>query len=135
MKTLEWKGNMPYLFSHTLISWIYHGGDGILCGTPKIFFGKVTNERTNAWVFFEKIMFDFHKQYEKKVCFATSLVTQFLSCIDHLQLTVFIHCEWYRTSYKSCKSCNSLYIQCNSLQLITTLLQQFLFNYYHPLWL
>jgi hypothetical protein len=51
---------------------------------------------------------------EKKWCFATSLVTQILSCIKHLQLSVFIWCEYYRTS---CKSCNSPYIQCNSLQL------------------
>jgi hypothetical protein len=64
--------------------------------------------------------------------------TQVLSCIGHMQLTIFIHCECYRISYKSCKNCNLPYIQCNSLQLnsITTLLQQFFFNYYAtPLWL
>jgi len=53
--------------------------------------------------------------YEKKGCFAIGLVIQFLSCIRHLQLIVFIHCECYWTS---CKSCNSMYIQCNSLQFI-----------------
>ncbi len=57
--------------------------------------------------------------YEKKKrCFATSLTTQFLSCIGHLQLTIncILHYECYWTSCKSCKSYNSLYIQCNSLQ-------------------
>jgi len=34
-----------------------------------------------------------------------------------LQLNVFIRYECYWTSYKNCKSCNSSYIQCNSLQL------------------
>jgi hypothetical protein len=51
--------------------------------------------------------------YEKKRCFATSLTAQFLNYIKHLQLTIFICYECYRTS---CKSCNSLYIWCNSLQ-------------------
>jgi hypothetical protein len=58
--------------------------------------------------------------YEKKGCFATRLETQILSCIEHLQLTVFICCECYWTScksYKSYKSFNLLYIRCNSLQL------------------
>jgi hypothetical protein len=53
----------------------------------------------------------------KKRCFAIKLVTQFLSYIKHLQLTVFMHCACYQTSCKSCKSRNSLYIWCNSLQL------------------
>ncbi len=61
--------------------------------------------------------------YEKKGCLAIGLTTQFLSCIKHLQLIVFICCKCYQISCKSCKSCNSLYIQCNSLQLITTQLQ------------
>jgi hypothetical protein len=64
----------------------------------------------------KNIMFDFHKHYEKKRCFATSLATQFLNCIGHLQLTIFICYDCYQTSYKSCKSCNSPYIWCNSLQ-------------------
>ncbi len=55
--------------------------------------------------------------YEKNGCFATGLVTQFLNCIGHLQLIVFICCECYRKSYKTCKNCNSPYIRCNSLQL------------------
>ncbi len=55
--------------------------------------------------------------YEKKMCFATSLATQFLNCIGHLQLTIFICYECYWTSCKNCNSCNSLYIRCNSLQL------------------
>ncbi len=38
-----------------------------------------------------------------------------------LQLTMFIHCECYRTSCKSCKSYNLPYIWCNS---ITTLSQK-----------
>jgi hypothetical protein len=53
----------------------------------------------------------------KKGCFAIGLTTKFLSYIGHLQLTVFICCECYQTSYKSCKNYNSLYIWCNSLQL------------------
>ncbi len=53
----------------------------------------------------------------KKRCFAISLATQFLNCIEHLQLTIFICYECYRTSCKNYKSCNSLYIWCNSLQL------------------
>jgi hypothetical protein len=68
----------------------------------------------------------------KKGCFATSLATQFLSCIGHLHLTVFICCECYQTSCKSCKSCNSLYIRCNSLQFnynfVTTIPFQVLCN-------
>jgi len=67
--------------------------------------------------------------YEKKGCFAIGLATQFSSCIRHLQLTVFIHYECYRIS---CKSCNSLYIRCNSLQLnyniVATTPFQLLFN-------
>jgi len=60
--------------------------------------------------------------YEKKRCFAIGLAIQFLSCIKHLQLTIFIRCEYYQRSY------NTLYIQCNSLQfnynfIITTLFQ------------
>ncbi len=51
--------------------------------------------------------------YEKKGCFVIGLATQFLSYIGHLELTLFIRCECYGTS---CKSCNSLYIRCNSLQ-------------------
>jgi hypothetical protein len=30
---------------------------------------------------------------KKKRCFTTSLATQFLGCIKHLQLIVFIGCE------------------------------------------
>ncbi len=56
----------------------------------------------------------------KKRCFAIGLATQFLSCNDHLQLIVFLHFECYWTSRMSCKSCNSSYIWCNSMQLITT---------------
>jgi hypothetical protein len=52
---------------------------------------------------------------EKKCCFATGLAIQFLNCIGHLQLTVFICYKCYRTG---CKSCNSSY-----MQLITTQLQ------------
>jgi hypothetical protein len=71
----------------------------------------------------------------KKNCFAIGFAIQFLSCIRQLQLTIFIHCECYRTSYNSCKSCNSSYIQCNSLQLChnnsfsTTM--QFPYDYNH----
>jgi hypothetical protein len=54
---------------------------------------------------------------KKKRCFATSLATQFLNYIGHLQLAIFICYECYRTSCKSRKSCNSPYIWCNSLQL------------------
>jgi hypothetical protein len=65
----------------------------------------------------------------RKGCFATGLTSQFLNCIRHLQLIIFIHCECYRTS---CKSCNSPYIQCNSLQLnynfVTTTSFQLLCN-------
>jgi hypothetical protein len=56
----------------------------------------------------------------KKRCFAIGLTTQFLSCNDHLQLIVFLHFECYWTSCMSCKSCNSSYIWCNSMQLIAT---------------
>ncbi len=70
--------------------------------------------------------------YEWKRCFATSLATQFLSCIKHLQLILFICCECYWTSCKSCKCYNSLYIWCNSLQLnysfVATTLFQLLCN-------
>jgi hypothetical protein len=76
MKTLEWKGNTPYLFSHTLISWLYRGGNGILCGTPKKFCGKVTNERLYMGFPLKNIMFDFHKHYERKRYFAIGLATQ-----------------------------------------------------------
>lgn len=31
--------------------------------------------------------------YERKGCFIISLATQFLSCVGHLQLTIFIRCE------------------------------------------
>ncbi len=55
--------------------------------------------------------------YEKKGCSTTNLATQFLSCIRHLQLIIFICCEYYKTSCKSCKNCNLPYIRCNSLQL------------------
>jgi hypothetical protein len=33
------------------------------------------------------------KHYEKKRCFVIGLATQFLSCIRHLQLIIFICCE------------------------------------------
>ncbi len=70
-----------------------------------------------------------HHALWKKGCFVTSLATQFLSCIGHFQLTVFICCECY---WKSCKSCNSPYIWCNSLQLnynfVATTLFQLLCN-------
>ncbi len=83
-------------------------------------------------------------------CFTTSLATQFLSCIEHLQLTLFIHCECYQTSCKSYKRCNSPYLYTVSAikqvarvtrgathhiydatpyNSITTLLQQLIFNY------
>ncbi len=55
------------------------------------------------------------QNYEKR-CFATDLATQFLSCNDHLQLTVFLHYEWYQTSFMSCKRCNSPYRWCISLK-------------------
>ncbi len=75
----------------------------------------------------------------KKNCFATSVATQFwfasdncnliLNCIGQLQLIVFIRCECYWTN---CKSCNSPYIHCNSLQLnynfVATTLFQLLCN-------
>jgi hypothetical protein len=57
-----------------------------------------------------------YRHYKKKRCFAIGLVIQFLSCIGHLQLTIFISCECSQTSCKSYKSCNSPYIRCNSLQ-------------------
>jgi hypothetical protein len=53
----------------------------------------------------------------KEGVFAIGLATQFLNCIRHLQLIVFICCECYSTSCKSYKNCNSPYIKCNSLQL------------------
>jgi len=66
----------------------------------------------------------------KKGCFVTSFATQFLSCIGHLQFTVFICCECYWTS---CKSCNLSYIWCNLLQLnykfVATTLFQLLCNF------
>jgi hypothetical protein len=33
------------------------------------------------------------KHYEKKRCFTIGLLTQFLSCKEHLQLTIFISYE------------------------------------------
>jgi hypothetical protein len=53
---------------------------------------------------------------KKKKCFATSLTTQFSSCIWHFQLIVFIHHGCYRTSWQNCKNCNSSFIWCNSLK-------------------
>jgi hypothetical protein len=50
------------------------------------------------------------KHYEKNGCFATGLKTQFLNCIGHLQLTIFICYECYQISCKNYKSCNSPYI-------------------------
>jgi hypothetical protein len=47
------------------------------------------------------------------VCFTIGLATQFLNYIRHLQLIIFIYCECHWTS---CKSCNSPYIRCNSVQ-------------------
>jgi hypothetical protein len=46
-----------------------------------------------------------------------------LNCNDHFQLILFLHYKWYKTSHMSCKSCNSPYIWCNSIQLIIILLQ------------
>ncbi len=64
------------------------------CVVPQRFFlAKLQMKGQTHGFSLKKIMFDFHKQYEKKVCFAISLVTQFLSCIEHLQLTVFIYYE------------------------------------------
>jgi hypothetical protein len=72
--------------------------------------------------------------YGKMGCFATGLATQFLSCIKHLQLIVFIRCECYQTSCKSCNSCNSPYIRCYSLQFnynfVATTPFQLLCNYF-----
>ncbi len=75
---------------------------GWLIETKKLMQFKIRNRLHSLW---------------KEGVFAIGLATQFLSCITHLQLTVFICCECYLTSCKSCKNCNSPYIQCNSLQL------------------
>jgi hypothetical protein len=57
-----------------------------------------------------------HNKTMKKRCFAIDLATQFLICNDHLQLIVFLHYEWYQTSFMSCKRCNSPYRWCISLK-------------------
>jgi hypothetical protein len=36
--------------------------------------------------------------------FATQLAIAILNCNNHLQLTIFLHLQWYQTS---CKSCNN----------------------------
>ncbi len=85
---------------------------GWLIQTLKLMQFKIKNRLHSLW---------------KKGCFAIGPAIQFVSCIRHLQLTVFICCECYPTSCKSCKNCNSPYIRCNSLQLnynfVTTLFQ------------
>jgi len=64
------------------------------CVVPqKNFVAKLQMKAQTHGFYLKNTMFDFHKQYEKKVCFVIALATQFLSCIEHLQLTVFIHCE------------------------------------------
>jgi len=100
-----------------------------------------------CWLHFERIFFfngiimvishsiirsfKFTKVVVNIIALATQFL-QFLSCIGHLQLIVFICCECYWTSCKSCKSCNSLYVWCNSLQFnynfLTTILFQLLCN-------
>ncbi len=57
--------------------------------------------------------------YEKNGCFAIGFAIQFLSCIGHLQFIIFIHCECYRTSCKSCRLQFTIY----TVQLIITQLQ------------
>jgi hypothetical protein len=90
---------------------------------------------SNTWIFFS-----FAPNIMKKRCFTTELATQFLSCNDHLQLTIFLH-PWVPSNklhelqkIQFIIYTISLYaIHCNT---IGTLLQQFLFNYYvTPLWL
>ncbi len=63
----------------------------------------------------------------KKGCYATSLTTQFLSYNDHLQCTVFLHCECYSMSCKV--AIHHIYgaTHCYS---IATMPKPLIFNYY-----
>ncbi len=63
-----------------------------------------------------------HNHYEKNECFAIGFTTQFLSCNDHFQSTIFLHCECYQTSY--------IYINATHYNSIATLSKQLIFNYY-----
>jgi hypothetical protein len=73
--------------------------------------------------------------YEKKWCFATSLVTEFSNCIWTLA-SHHIYMLWVLLDklqkLQSYKNCNLLYIWCNSLQLnykfVTTIPFQLLYN-------
>jgi hypothetical protein len=67
--------------------------------------------------------------YEKKGCFVISLATQFLSCNDHLQLTIFLHCECYWTSM-SCKVATHRIYNKTHYNSIAILSKPFIFNYY-----
>jgi hypothetical protein len=84
---------------------------------------------------FATTFFNFLMHYEKKGYFVIDLVTQFLNCNHHLQFIIFLRYECYQTSRMSCKSYNSLYIRCNSLQFcqnnsfLTNM--QFHYNYNH----
>jgi hypothetical protein len=144
MKTLEWKGNMPYLFSHTLISWIYHGGNGILCGTLKKFCGKVTNERTNTWVFFEK----HYVWFPKILCLISINIMRKKGVLQlALQLNFWIALDTWNSTYlyamtvikqvtKVARVAIHRIYNATHYNSITTLSQQFFFNYYAtPLWL
>ncbi len=55
--------------------------------------GKTVNRYDEPVATFEEKVYLEMYHYEKKRCFATSLVNQFLNWKRHLQFTVFIRCE------------------------------------------
>jgi hypothetical protein len=108
-----WKINTTILIILIWTIWFF-SFKFIMC---KFYFGgyiKLYGNKYTIYVFLFTI---------KKECFAIGLPTQFLNYNDHFQLYLFLHYKWYRTSHLSCKNCNSSYIWCNSMQLITIPLQ------------
>jgi hypothetical protein len=94
---------------------------------PKTSHNLIMNEKWTMMVS-SSIFNSLHN--EEKRCFAIGLATQLLSCNDHLQLIVFLHCECYRTScmnYRVATHYTYGATHCNS---IATMLKPLIFNYY-----
>jgi hypothetical protein len=66
----------------------------------------------------------------KNGCFTIGLTTQFLSCNDHLQLTIFLRCECYQTNCMGCRIATHYIYGATHCDSITTMSKPHIFNYY-----